>query len=156
MSDEAKALESALRLLARRDHSRSELRRKLIQRGFSPQVAETAIASLLEKGYLNDRRYAERWASAALASGRCYGPRLRAELRQRGIDQATASAVITELTCGNDETQAVLLLVRRRFPEFDPLCADDRDRRRIYGFLQRRGFSTGAIMAMFRGMPVEE
>lgn len=156
MADEVKARESALRILALRDHSKAQLRRKLIQKGFSPQVADTTIASLSEKGYLNDRRFAERWASAALESGRCYGPRLRSELRQRGVDASIASEVIVELTSGDDEQQTVQLLVKRRFPEFNPLTADDRDKRRILGFLQRRGFSTAAIISLFRNSIQEE
>ncbi|GAM08697.1 regulatory protein RecX [Geobacter sp. OR-1] len=155
MTDEAKARESAIRILARRDHSKAEMKRKLIRNGFSPEVAEATISSLQEKGYLDDRRYAERWAAAALEGGRCYGPRLRAELRQRGIDQATASEVISELTSGSDETETLRMLLRRRFPEFDPFTADDREKRRIFGFLQRRGFSTGAIMTVFKTVSTE-
>jgi regulatory protein len=156
MTDEAKARESAIRYLARRDHSASEIRRKLIQKGFSQQIAESTIESLLEKGYLNDRRYAERWASAAVEGGRCYGPRLRAELRQRGVDPETVSEVIAELTGDRDESQDLRILVKRRYPEFNPLTADERDKRRIFNFLQRRGFSSGLIFAVFRGIPFEE
>jgi regulatory protein len=156
MTEETRARESALRFLARRDHSASEIRRKLIQKGFSPQIAESTIESLLEKGYLDDRRYAERWASAALDGGRCYGLRLRAELRQRGVDPATASEVLTELTCDRNESQDLRILVSRRFPEFNPKTAEDRDKRRIFGFLQRRGFSSGAIIALFKDIFVEE
>lgn len=156
MIDEAKARESALRMLARRDHSAAELQRKLVQKGFSPQAAEISIAYLLEKGYLDDRRFAGRWASAALESGRCYGPRLRAELRQRGVDSETVSEVITGLTADNDELHTLQLLVKRKFASFNPHETDDREKRRLFGFLQRRGFSHGAIMALFRGRTFEE
>lgn len=156
MNEAAKCRETVMRILARRDHSVAELGRKLAVRGFSPQVAEAEIACLLEKGYLNDRRYAERWASSALESGRCYGPRLRAELRQRGVDPETVSEVIADLTCGDDEAHALQLLVQRKFPDFNIRESDDRSRRRIFGFLQRRGFSSSKILSLFRNSIPEE
>ena len=156
MPDEAKARESALRMLARRDHSSADLRGKLVRKGFSPQVVEEIIAALLEKGYLDDRRYAERWASSALAGGRYFGPRLRAELQKKGIEAVVASEVLAGLASEQDESHAVRTLVDRRFPGFDPQSSDDREKRRIFGFLQRRGFSVNAIMALFRGVSHEE
>jgi len=156
MPDEAKARESALRFLARRDHSRAELRRKLVQKGFSHQMAESAIEYLADKGYLDDRRFAERWAASALESGRCYGPRLRSELRQRGVDPSVVSEVIAELTYGNDESKSLELLVSRKFPEFSPLTADEKSKRRLFAFLQRRGFPASSIFSFFNKSSKED
>jgi regulatory protein len=156
MTEEAKARESALRILARRDHSTAELRRKLIRNGISPQIADATLAAFREKGYIDDRRYAEHWAAAALENGKCYGPRLRAELRQKGIEPAIADEVISGLTSGANEAETLRMLLRRRFPDFEPLAADVREKRRIFGFLQRRGFSAGAIMAFFKDVSDEE
>lgn len=154
MSEEAKARESALRFLAGRDHSSAEIGRKLIRKGFTPQAVASVTTYLQEKGYLDDRRFAERWAAAAVESGRCYGPRLRAELKQRGIDPATVSGVIDDLSSGADEAQAVELLMRRKFPDFSPSGTDEKEKRRIFGFLQRRGFSSSAIFSVFRDFDI--
>jgi regulatory protein len=49
-----------------------------------------------------------------------------------------------------DEGSALANLVAHRFPDFDPQRAGDRELRRTITFLQRRGFSYGAIRQFFR------
>jgi regulatory protein len=154
--DAAKARDCALRLLARRDHSKAELQRKLIQRGFARPVIESVISRLAEAGYLDDHRFARRWAESALESGRCVGSRLRLELRQRGVPTDIAEQTVSELASGFEEFPAARSLLERKFPGFDPAAADDREKRRIFGFLQRRGFPTATIIALFRGSIQED
>jgi regulatory protein len=151
MDEAVKIRDCAVRLLARRDHSAAELKRKLVQRGFPSETCDVIIERLVEKGYLDDRRFAERWAEAALASGRCFGLRLRHELQQRGVGAGLAADVVAELTRDHNESHSIRALSDHRFPGFNPLTATDREKRRIFGFLQRRGFSVNAIMAFFRG-----
>lgn len=156
MPDRAKARDSALRLLARRDHSKAELQRKLVSRGFDRTTIEAVISQLAQAGYLDDRRFAVRWAESAMESGRCVGSRLRMELRQRGVPPDIAEQTVSELTAGFDELPAARALLDRRFPGFDPLSSDDREKRRIFGFLQRRGFPTRTILALLKGSHHEE
>ncbi len=151
MDQAVKVRDCALRLLARRDHSAAELKRKLVQRGFSSDCCEVIITWLVEMGYLDDRRFAERWAEAALKTGRCFGLRLRLELQQRGVVAGLAADVVEELTKDHNESLSLRALSEHRFPGFDPHTATDKEKRRIFGFLQRRGFSANAIMAFFRG-----
>jgi regulatory protein len=150
-AEEARARECGLRLLARRDHSSADLARKLRQRGFSAELIAGILTGFTEAGYLDDRRYAERWAESALASGRGYGNRLRLELQQRGVSRELAAEVAASTCEGHDETAALMALVERKFPGFDPRTAIDRERRRVYAHLQRRGFSASAIAGFFRG-----
>ena len=150
MDSADKAYDCALRLLARRDHSVAELRRKLLQRGFPVEIIDGLTKRLLEIGYLDDRRYAERWVVAAIANSRGYGPRLRLELQQRGVPSELAGTVVAKLTEECDEAETLRHLAARKFPDFDPGAATDRERRRVFGFLQRRGFSGSAIAAYFR------
>jgi regulatory protein len=155
MDEAVKARDCALRLLARRDHSKVELKRKLIQRGFPSGICDGIIAMLAEKGYIDDRRFAERWAEAALAAGRCFGLRMKLELQQRGVAADVASEVVAKLTMEHNESLSIRALTDHRFPGFDPLTATDKEKSRIFGFLQRRGFSANTIMALFRGVADE-
>src|SRR5512139_848179 len=86
--------ERALRLLARREHSRFELARKLAQAGFD----ETDIAALLDelenKSWLSDRRFAESWIADHRA--KAGSVKLAYELRQRGVSDAIIEAVLGE------------------------------------------------------------
>ena len=62
----------ALDLLARREHSRLELRQKLVQRGFPSDRIEPVLDQLVEERLLDENRYAELYACARADKG--YGP----------------------------------------------------------------------------------
>jgi regulatory protein len=78
--------------LARRAHSKWELARKLRMKGFAPDAVDTAMARLVELGYLNDSSFAVGLVRRRAA---LRGPRaLSAELAARGVDRAEADAAV--------------------------------------------------------------
>lgn len=94
MDDPAEAAHAqALKLLARREHTRSELARKLAQRGIDRQHADTALQGLVDAGYLSDTRYAQARVTELLR--RRYGPlRAQADLRSHGVDSEVIDRVV--------------------------------------------------------------
>ena len=150
MDEAEKALTCAVRALARRDHSVAELERKLHDKGFSAGVVAELIVRLGKSGYLDDRRFAERWAESAVRNGRGYGPRLRQELARRGVSREIIADVLACIAASHGEEETLAALVTRRFAGFDPESASDRDKRRVVAYLQRRGFSTAAIFDVLR------
>ena len=143
------AMDAALNLLARRDHSSAELSRKLVARGFAVEEIEAVISRLHALAYLDDRRYAEQWAARAVREGKAVGARLRLELRRRGIPPEIVEAAMAageEL----DERGAVRELLLRRFAGFDPATATQKEKRRLVGWFQRRGFSLSTIFDALR------
>ncbi len=141
-----KVMDAALNLLARRDHSSAELSRKLAARGFAAEEIDTAISRLHALAYLDDRRYAEQWAARAVREGTAVGPRLRLELRRRGIPPEMVEAAMAAAGEELDERQAIGELLARRFAGFDPAAATQQEKRRVVGWFQRRGFSLSAIL----------
>ncbi|SNB47217.1 regulatory protein RecX [Geobacter sp. DSM 9736] len=150
MEDEAAVFASALRLLARRDHSCHELERKLRSKGTPSGVIASVLERLAGLGYLDDRRFAERWAESAVAGMRCVGPRLRLELVRRGISEQIVSEVTAELLAVHEESDILTELLNRRFPDYSASRATQKETRRIIHYLQRRGFSIQAIMQALR------
>lgn len=146
----------ALNLLARRDHSVAELRRKLLAKGGAEAVVSDLLERLCRQGYLDDRRFAERWAESALRSGKGFGGRLLLELQRRGVDRETAAGAVAEAAAGHGERQLLAAVVARRFSSFDPASAPRKERQRVYAYLQRRGFSIAAIMGYFENGQEEE
>jgi len=144
-SSPERAWQYALRLLAARDYTSARLRKKLRDRLFSDADADAAIARLEAEQWLNDRRFAERFAESALAAGRFFGPRLRVELRRRGVPTELVDEVLGHALAEYDEGEELRVILDRRFPEFDATAAGDREKRRVVGFLQRRGFGLAAI-----------
>src|SRR5210317_2043010 len=96
------ALDSAFRILARRDHTRRELALKLRQRGFDCRAIEDALARCLALGYLDDAKTALLIARQLTQRG--YGPlRVRQVLVQKGLDDALIENALP--CCGDEAAQ---------------------------------------------------
>jgi regulatory protein len=149
-SSPERAYQYALRLLTARDYTEARLREKLCGREFGESDVEAALGRMVSEGWVNDRRFAERFAESALASGRYYGPRLRQEMRRRGLPPELVSEVLGRSMEERDECQDVREVIERRFSGFLFATASDREKRRAIGFLQRRGFGFSAIMQILR------
>ena len=86
------AYDAGIRLLARRAHSRSELRRKLGRRGYDEVEIDEVVSRLAQAGYLDDRAFAEGHVRRRSASR---GPMaLAAELAARGVERRLAGAAL--------------------------------------------------------------
>lgn len=138
---DAGALDAGLRLLARRAHSRAEVRRKLGRRGYGEEEVETAVERLVELGYLDDRNFAEghvRRRSSAL------GPlALSAELAARGVDRSLADTALSHFDADAQLASATRLAERVFGPGSFPGYREMLDS--VGPKLLRRGFSPGVV-----------
>jgi regulatory protein len=125
----------ALRLLARREHSRDELARKLSPHAESPETLESLLDFLVAKKLLSDERYAE---ARAHSLARKYGPaRIRHDLRAKGVAQA-----LVERVTGADELETARAILQRKYRQ--PARTRE-ERAKRARFLQGRGFSAEVI-----------
>lgn len=127
-------------LLASREHSAVELRRKLTDRGFDSAAVEDALLALAREGLLSDRRFTESYVNSRTQKG--VGPlRIRAELHERGI----GNELIAEFLDERDRSWHAVARAahRKRFGETPP--RDFRERARQARFLQQRGFTAEQI-----------
>jgi regulatory protein len=125
----------ALRHLARREHSRAELARKLLPHADAPESLEQVLDALVAAKQVSDERYAE---ARAHQLARKYGSaRIRRELRAKGIDQDLVERVSG---AGELERARGILVRKYRFPVASPM-----ERARRMRFLQSRGFSHDTI-----------
>lgn len=137
---------TAMDLLARREHGRVELTRKLRQRGASPEVIEEALDRLTEDGLLSEARYLESFVSYRARSG--YGPlRIREELSQRGLQRGDIELALRE--SGIDWQEQLQDVWRRKFAGHLPI--DARERAKQGRFLSYRGYSMELINRLFSG-----
>ncbi len=130
--------ERALRLLARREHSRAELVRKLAAHLRPEDDLESLLEDLLRRKLLSDERYAE---SRAHSLSRKYGAaRIAHELRAKGLSREMAAAATG--TARASELERAREVWRRKFRSL-PKTREDRARQ--IRFLQSRGFSFDAV-----------
>ncbi len=150
-SKDSKAFSAALRLLTRRDRSETELRQKLEQFGFSLSAIESAIEKCREYNYLDDSRYATERARSLMRTGRGVGRKILLDLRRRGIDDSLAQQAVIIAEAEFSPTDLLREQLQRRFTNFNYATADNRERRRVIGFFQRRGFPLSEIFQVIKG-----
>ncbi len=149
-----RARSRALHLLAARDRSVAEVKRRLESAGFSEPTIASTVAWLSDLGYLDDERFAGRFVSEKAKSG--WGERrLRIELARKGVERKQVDQVLVasqedeEVSRAQDE--ALVGLVRRRFAR---RWEEDREgsERRLTGFLLRRGYGWDDVSRLIRLM----
>ncbi len=142
---------TAMDLLARREHGRVELTRKLRQRGALPEMIETALDRLTEEGLLSESRYLESFVSYRARSG--YGPlRIREELSQRGLQRNDIEQALRE--SGIDWQEQLQDTWRRKFSGHLPI--DVKERAKQGRFLSYRGYSMDMISRLFSGRGMDD
>lgn len=134
----------ALRLLARREHSRQELSRKLATHAQDPGELETLLDHLEVQGWLSERRVVEQIVHARRS--RFGARRIARELVEKGIgDEAVAAAL---QTLKHDEVESARTVWRRKFARAP---RNPKERARQIRFLQGRGFDFDTIMKVVKG-----
>ena len=130
----------ALRFLMRREHSRTELARKLAPYSPSQQLLENLLQDLIQKKQLCDERYAE---ARAHSLSRKYGAaRIRQDLKAHGVADALAERFSSQ---GDLEKARAILARKYRAPATTREESAKRAR-----FLQSRGFSYDTIRSALR------
>ena len=128
----------ALRFLARREHSRSELERKLAPHAASDEILQGVLSALESRQLLSNHRFAE---GRTRVLARKYGAaRIRQDLRARGVDDDT----IARCAPGDDLERARAILGRKYR---EPASTREEKAKRAR-FLQSRGFSMDVVQAL--------
>ena len=137
---DTRARNSAMRLLSRREHSRAELRGKLVGRGFENDLVEELLQGLEDQDLLSDERFAMSLIASRAETG--YGPnRIGVELRNRGVSEELAREALAKAEI--DWEERVTDQVARKFGSDPAQTFPEWARRARY--LERRGFSQDAI-----------
>ncbi|MDP3979013.1 MAG: recombination regulator RecX [Pseudomonas sp.] len=141
---------AAMDLLARREHGRVELTRKLARRGAPLELIDTALERLAQEGLLSEARYLESFVGYRARAG--YGPlRIREELIQRGLPRADVEQALGD--SGIDWREQLEQTWRRKFA--GQLPGDAREHARQGRFLSYRGYPLDLIGRLLRGLDLD-
>ncbi|MFM1859383.1 MAG: recombination regulator RecX [Burkholderiaceae bacterium] len=136
-------LSRGVALLARREHSRLELSRKLAPHAESPEQLTEVLNRLSENGLLSDARFAE---ALVRVRGQSYGlARLRGELSQKGVNEAQAEAALDEAR--QSESSRHFAVWQKRFGQPPSSLPEKAKQQR---FMAARGFSPELYRALER------
>jgi len=146
--DSSAARLAALDSLARRDHSSENLRRKLIDKGYDPDVVCQVIERLCAEKLVDDHRYVENFVASHAARGQ--GPlRVRAELKKTGIQ----ALLVEDAIDAYPDWIAQLRKAHQKKFGTQP-SSHYADRQRQVRFLGYRGF-TGAQIRLALGFDTD-
>jgi regulatory protein len=145
-------LTAALRMLARRPYSVAEMRRALEKKYPDSSQVPKAIARLRELHYLDDKKFAEHYASS-LVRNRAYGRyRIRRELKAKLVDYRQIEPALQQAFGETSERELLEQALAKKLrtlrlpltrPRFHSLCQS----------LLRRGFNSGDIIKAVRARP---
>jgi len=133
----------ALRYLARREHSRAELARKLVPHAGDEAELEALLDDFEKKGWLSEARFAEQLIHTR--RGKYGAQRIAAELREKGVAEEAIEAALPQLKESELETARAVWAKKFGRPP-----ADAREQARQMRFLAGRGFSQGVIWKVLR------
>ena len=137
--------ERALKLLARREHSRKELGRKLSEHADDPQEVERALDECEARGWLSEKRVVEQLVHNRRSR---FGiRRIERDLQAKGVSGEAAAAALSQLKEG--EVEAARAVWRRKFGGRPP--RNPAERARQARFLQGRGFELDVIFKVIEG-----
>ena len=142
MLDPSAARKKAMDYLARREHSREELCRKMKDAGFDVNIALDVIEDLRKEGLQSDRRFVDAFARSRISQGK--GPTvIRADLSQRGVRDPVIQEVL--LSVEQDWCRLARQVRSKKFGEQVP--DEYKEKARQMRFLQYRGFEPEQIQA---------
>lgn len=130
-----RAMQLGYRAVGHRERTVSELRSFLERKRVEPEAIEHAVLELGQTGFLDDARYARRFAEDKRELDRWGSERIARELHRRGIAPELIEAAVADRS-REAELETALLLLEQRVPSL----RDDRERDRAWRLLIRRGY----------------
>ena len=134
-----RAMQAGLRFISFRPRSREEVRRRLGRR-FDPHTVEQTLARLEERSYLDDAAFARLWRESREAHRPRSAALIRRELLERGVPREVAQ----EAVAGLDDDASAYRAGQGRLRSLQGLDSVA-FRRRLEGYLKRRGFGASVI-----------
>jgi SOS response regulatory protein OraA/RecX len=142
----------ALRILAQRPNSSSEMRQKLSRRADSPASVKAVLEKLREYGMADDLKFSEAFASARLQNQGFGRTRVLRDLRAKRVPTAVAQTAIEKTFAGVDETQLARQFIERKYrgKNAAEFFSEPKQLASAYRRLRMAGFSSGASIAALK------
>ena len=148
------ARKKALKLLEHMDRTEKGLYDRLLRAGFSEVLAADALAYVKDYGYIDDTRYATNYIMYRIHDKS--RQKIFQELQQTGLDRQTIQNAWEEASELEepDERELLCRMVEKKYEPGTQL--DEKEMRRLFGYLARRGFRSGDIFSVLEEMGISQ
>src|SRR6202040_3434179 len=147
--------DAAIKILSRRAHSVSEMKKPLIRRTADEDLIQKVIARLKQSGLIDDARYAKQFARQRTESRKQGKFRVARDLRARGIPDRHITEALEETAKTSDEGAMVRARIERKLRSYRGEI-DEKKMASIYGSLLRAGFSADVGRRELKAIVKEE
>jgi len=146
------ARRKAMQLLEHMDRTEKALSDRLRQAGFSERAVADAMSYVKSYGYIDDSRYARTYLAYRMETKS--RQKLIQELIQKGVDRQTAVEAWEEEAALNqpDEWEILKRTIEKKYDRDTQL--DEKEMRRLQGYLARRGFQFQDISGVLEEMNI--
>lgn len=139
-----RAGERILHLLEKTDRTESDIRNKLFNAGYTPEIINPVIDNFKEYGYINDSKYAALYAESLRDNHHKSRREIESKLYSKGISRDIISDVMDSMEF--DEENGIVLALRRKGLTPEEFCGMEyKAKQKVYAYLMRKGFSPGNI-----------
>ena len=147
------AWDTALRLLGVRARSRSEIRERLVRKGFDAETIDDVMVRLDRAGLLDDADFAAEWVRSRHQNSGRGRLALRHELKAKGVDAASIENALADIDPDDEREIAGRLVEKKLTPMVVAAVVADRGERdkqfrRLVGMLVRRGYPQSVAMGV--------
>lgn len=138
-----RAKKRAMYILEKRDKTEKQLRDKLLENRYPPEIVQFAIDYVKSYGYIDDVSYAKRYIE--YRSRNKSRKQLKMELYAKGISNEIIAEILENMEDGEAETIRALILKKSR----EPWLLAEEEQRKLKLFLMRKGFAYSEIDKVF-------
>jgi regulatory protein len=152
--------DAAVKILSRRAHSVSEMKKALIRRTANEDLIQKVLARLKQNGLIDDARFAKQFARQRTEIRHQGKYRVARELRARGVPDQHIETAVEEAAANSDEAAMVRQRIDRKLkffrgPHTDKKI-DDKKIASLYRTLLRAGFSSDTIRRELKRATTED
>jgi len=141
-----KVKERAYRLLAGRGHGAEELRRKLVKKGFSPEISASVVSELQQKGFLNDLEYAQKFAHDKHHLRNWGARKIEAALYNKGVPASVVKKAVHDLNEEINPVDVCLEIALKRRKHFLREGDLNKRKQKIFRYLAGKGYTPDTIL----------
>lgn len=146
-----RAKNTAYRLLTYRPRSVAEIEAKLRDKEFDDIIVQQVMSELGRLGYVNDRQFARQWTESRIRLSGFGRRRIERELTVKGVAREIIREVFAEVFGNETELETAKQVAEKKCVSMKKLDFETR-RRRLAGFLERKGFSFDIIRTVLKSI----